>query len=123
MAFVTPQPLVVIADALVSFEGDRLYEPIVPSDPNKCVIFGWVRDAAGVAVAGACCAAYGRTPQDAQGSTINTRIAHVETDADGYFELELLRGAEVVFEIEATNVSINRIVPDEPSQDLTTWAE
>jgi hypothetical protein len=123
VAFVTPQPFVVVADALLSFEGTRLYEPIVPSDPNKCVIFGWVRDAAGVPVAGACCGAYARTPQDVQGATVNTRIAHIETDADGYFEMELLRGAEVVFEIEATGLSINRVVPDADFQDLTTWTD
>jgi hypothetical protein len=119
--FTTPETLTVTADATVTYEGVRVFTPVAPADPNVCVIYGTIRDVAGNPLPGTCVGAYARTPQDVQGVQLGEQIAHVETDAAGYFELELLRGAEVIVTVESTGLSISRVVPALASQDITTW--
>lgn len=120
-AFTVPEALVVTADASITFSGTSFINITPPSAPDLCVIFGTVRNAAGRNLSGVCVEAYATTPQVVAGTQKGEKIASVRTDANGYFELELVRGTEVNFEIEDTDFDKVLTVPDQASQDVTTW--
>ena len=122
-AFTVPEDLTVSGDGSVEYVGTALYIPSTPSAPDLCVIFGTVRDAAGVPISGACVEVYAVTPQTVSGIQKGERIATTVTDADGWFEIELVRNTVVQFAIEGTAFDFERTVPDQASQDVTTWTE
>jgi hypothetical protein len=119
--FTTPQTLVVTADATVAIAATA-WAPTAPSTPDDCVIFGWVRDAGGTIVSGAEVTAYARTPTTAGGFQLAAAAKTTTTNATGYFELELVRGAAVELDIPAAGLYIQRIVPESESQDVSTWS-
>jgi len=120
-SFTVPEPLLVTADGSVTFQGTSLIIITPPSSPDLCVIFGTIRNAAGTPIAGACVKAYAETPQVVGGTQGSEVVAQTSTDANGYFEIELMRGAVVNFTIEGTDVDVTKTVPDQASQDITTW--
>ncbi len=111
----------VTVDASVTYQGSSALNVTPPSAPNLCVIYGTVRDAAGVSIAGACVQAYAEVPQVVASTQKGERIASTHTDANGYFEIELVRTAIVNFTIEGTDLDVTRTVPDAANQDVTTW--
>ena len=120
-AFTVPAMLTVTVDAAVTYVGTSLIVITPPSSPNLCVVYGTVRDAGGNAVANVEVKAYSVTPQTVNGVQEGAAIACTVTDANGFFQLELERKAEVSFTIETTGLDVIRTVPDLPSQDLVTW--
>lgn len=88
---------------------------------SLCMIYGTLLDVAGDPLIGTEVDAYATTPQVVGGAQMGSRIAAATTDALGYFELELERGAEVRFSIEDAGLDETRTVPDAASQDLATW--
>jgi len=120
-AFTVPEALIVTADGSVTYVGSSLIIIVPPSNPNLCAIFGTVRDAAGRPVPNTRVEAYSDTPQVAQGTQQHVQIACTVTDGNGFFRLELERLASVNFVIEDTGLDVMRVVPDAPSQDVTTW--
>ena len=120
-SFTVPEPLTVAADAPVTWVGTSLTSLITPSAPDLCVIFGTIRDAMGEPIAGACVEAYAVTPQTLSGIQKGDQVVTTSTDANGWFQLELVRNLVVQFTIEGTAFDFERTVPDLPSQDVTTW--
>jgi hypothetical protein len=120
-SFTVPEPFTVTADGSELFSGVALTSLIVPSAPNLCVIFGTIRDALGQPIAAACVEAYAITPQVVSGVQKHEKIGSTQTDANGWFQVELVRGATVQFSIEGTAFDFERVVPDQASQDITTW--
>lgn len=118
--FTVPEPMIVTADATHNFTATAFTAP-TPSSADLCVIYGFVKDAAGVAVAGACVEAYASIPQIVGGTQAGKRIANTSTNAEGYFKLELTKLAEVYFKIEDTGLDVVRTVPNAASQDVATW--
>ena len=124
-SFTTPIPLTVTADVLEPnpfvIQGTPGFSITPPSAPDLCVIYGTLRNAAGVAIAGACVQVYAITPQVVSGVQKGTSIAKTTTNVNGYFEIELVRTAEVNVEIVDADIDVERTVPDAASQDFTTW--
>jgi hypothetical protein len=118
-SFTVPEPLVVTADASVTYQGTT--GPTFPSSPDLCVIYGYVVDGGGAPIGGACVTAEPTTPQAPGGSQTVEYPIHVLTRQDGYFEMELLRDLEVRFQIEDTGYDEIKTVPDAASQFLGTW--
>lgn len=120
-AFTVPEPLTVSADAAVEFTGTSLLNLVTPSAPDLCVIYGTVRDALGRPISGACVEAYAVTPQTVSSIQKGDRAGNTRTDANGWFQIELVRLTVVQFTIEGTAFDFERTVPDQSSQDVTTW--
>lgn len=124
-SFTVPIPITVTADVLEPtpfvITGTPGFVITPPSAPDLCVIFGTLRDAAGKAIAGACIEVFATTPQVVSGVQKGDRIATTTTDVNGFFEIELVRNTIVNFKVEAADIDIERTVPDQASQDLTTW--
>jgi hypothetical protein len=120
-SFTVPEVLVVTADDSVTYQGTSGIVITPPSAPDLCVIYGYVNDAGGQPIGGACVAAVPTLPQAVSGSQMGRRSIHVTTQEDGYFELELVRTSEVRFRIEDTDVDEVKTVPDAASQEWTTW--
>lgn len=90
---------------------------------NLCTIYGTVRDAEGEPLIGSEVDAYAyTTPQVVSGIQMGKRIAHTPTNAVGYFELDLERGASVRFSIPDAGRDETLTVPDAASQDIATWS-
>lgn len=121
-AFTVPETLTVSGDGSATFQGQSFLSPSAPSGPDKCVIFGQVLDVGGNPVVGAEVDAYATTPQVGGGYIIGPQIADTITNAQGYFELELLRDAVINFRIDDAGIDEIKTVPDAPSQWYTTWA-
>ena len=92
-----------------------------PSAPDLCVVYGYVNDSAGQPIAAACVSADPELPQVVSGAQTGDRTIHVQTRENGYFEIELVRGSTVRFQIEGTEYDEVKVVPDAASQDITTW--
>lgn len=120
-SFTVPEPFTVSADGSELFSGVALSSLVVPSAPNLCVIFGTIRDALGQPIAAACVEAYAITPQTVDGSQKGERVGSTSTDVNGWFQMELVRTTTVQFSIEGTAFDFERVVPDQASQDVTTW--
>lgn len=118
--FTTPEPIVVTADAVKTIIGTAFTAP-TPSSADLCVIYGTLRDTAGVVQAGACVEAYAVVPQVNGAIQASDRIAHTATNASGYFELELTIDMEIWLKAESTGIDESRTVPDAPSQNIATW--
>jgi len=117
--FTVPETLTVTADGSVTFTGNNQVN--WPTSPDLCKIFGTIRNAGGQPIAGACVRAWSATPQSVGQTQQSEELAKVWTDANGYFEIELMRLALVNFQIEGTDVDFTKTVPDQPTQDVTTW--
>jgi len=120
-SFTVPEPLLVAADGSTTFSGSSQVTITPPSAPDLCVIFGTIRNAAGKPISGACVQADAVVPQVVSSVQKSEIIASTVTDTAGYFELELVRGAIVNFQIEGTDVDVEKTVPDQATQDITTW--
>ena len=119
--FTIPAMIVVTVDATVTFVGTGLIIVVPPSAPNLCVVYGTVRDAGGQPISNAKVQAYAVTPQTINDTQESQAIVCTVTDANGFFQLELERLAQVGFTIEDTGLDVVRTVPNLPSQDLVTW--
>lgn len=120
-SFTVPETLVVTGDQTTTYTGTAFAAPI-PSAPNLCVIFGTIRNAAGIPLAGVCIQAFAtKLPQDVGGAQLGEKIAEVRTDTAGFFQIELVRTLVVRFIVEGTDFDQIKTVPDLASQDLTTW--
>lgn len=120
-SFTVPEVLVVTADAAVTYQGTSGIVITPPSAPELCVIYGYVNDAGGQPIGGACVSAVPSLPQAFNDSQAGDRAIHTTTREDGYFELELVRNTEVRFTIENTEYDEVKVVPDAASQAFTTW--
>lgn len=119
-SYTTPEPMVVTADATKTFVGVGFVAP-TPSSADLCAIYGTLRDAAGVVIAGACVEVYAVTPQVSGSIQAGDRIAHTATNASGYFIIEITKEMEVWLKIESTGIDESRTVPDAPNQNIATW--
>lgn len=123
-SFTVPAALIVSGTTSVTYQGTGLVSVSPPSAPNLCVVYGTLRDVSGKAHDAVCVEVYGYAPQAVSGVQITNRITSTWTDANGYFELELERGARIL--IKAVDANLDEAikdVPDSPSQDLSTWAD
>ena len=121
-SFTTPQTLVVAGSPTdVTYVGTLFGIIVPPTDPTHCKIFGYIRDVLGNPIAGACVQAFSVTPQVVGGFQHADEVAAVYTNSDGYFEVELVRLTTVRISVDGTDVDYERVVPDAPVQDLTTW--
>jgi len=124
-AFTVPEVLTVTADAAVTYAGTALGTIIPPTNPDHCIIYGAVDNAAGTPIPGACVEAFADTPQVVAGFQKSERVASTLTDVDGNFQLELVQLTEVRFVITdpdgETVLEILRTVPAQPTQDLASW--
>jgi len=120
-SFSVPEALVVTADTLETYLGTSLIVISPPSTPDLCVIYGTIRDVSGSVVAGACIAAFSVTPQAVAGFQHGDRIAQTITDSNGQFQMELVRNTTVRFTVKVADLDFEKVVPDLPSQDITTW--
>jgi len=119
--FTVPVVLVVTIDATVTYLGTTVIIITPPSSPNLCVIYGTLRNAAGIPVVNAHVRAYSVTPQTVNGVQEGDPVACTVTDSNGYFELELERLAQVNLLIETTGLDVIRTVPNLATQNLVTW--
>ncbi len=116
-----PDSFVVSADATHNLIGTNFVPP-APSAPNLCVVFGTnMTDAGGNDLVGSCVEAFASTPQVVSARQLGEPIVTAVTDQDGNFTIELIRGAEVRFTLEDAGLDFIKTVPDEASQDVTTW--
>ncbi len=122
-AFSTPETLVVSGDTTVTYQGQSFLQPLTPTSPTECIIFGAIVDAGATPIAGADVEIYSVTPQDDGTYILGPLIVSTITDVRGYFELQVLRDIEVSFKIDSVNIDVIRTVPDAPWQWYTTWAE
>jgi hypothetical protein len=119
--FGAPSALSVPPLGVVVLEGSASTVAIAP-DPSLCVVFGTVRNAGGTPIAAAKVAAFASAvPQAVGGAQVTQQPVSTVTDADGYFELPLARGASVRFSISHTGVDTVLAVPDADSIDVTEW--
>jgi hypothetical protein len=87
-----------------------------------CTIYGTVRDVGGDPIIGAEVDAYAyTTPQVSGGVQLSEEVVSATTNAVGYFEMDLARGASVRFSIEETGRDETLTVPSAASQDIATW--
>ncbi len=102
---------------------ERLHASAVPDDPSVCRISGYVRSIRGQPLAK-------RTfqfslPENTFSIAGTTLLApgrsEVRTDANGFLQVDLLRGAEVVVYLPELSAGLLRTVPDEASMDLVAW--
>ena len=119
--FTVPITLVVTGDTTVTYIGSTVVVIMPPSAPNLCVIYGTIRNAGGIPVANARVHAYSVLPQTVGNVQEGDPIACTVTDANGEFQLELERTAQVNFTIETTGLDVIRTVPNLPMQNLVTW--
>jgi hypothetical protein len=121
-AFTVPEMLVVTVDAAVTYVGSNIVVITPPASPNLCAIYGTIRDAGGTPISNAKVQAYAVTPQTV-GTTVEAEaVACTVTDANGFFQLNLERKAEVSFAIEDAGIDLVKTVPDAASQNFATWA-
>jgi hypothetical protein len=119
--FTTPQTLVVSADASAEYTATE-YTPTPASSPDLCMVFGTLLDAGGNALEGATVRVRTDAPDAVSGNQLTTGTVEATTDATGYFELELVRNAEVVVSIQAAKYEASKTVPNLASQNLATWS-
>jgi hypothetical protein len=119
--FTVPIVLTVTVDAVVTYTGTTVIVITPPSAPNLCVVYGTIRNAGGIPVANAQVQAYSVTPQTVSGVIEGDPIACTVTDANGFFELELERNAQVNLLILRAGLDVIRTVPNLPTQDIVTW--
>jgi len=120
-AFTVPSSLVVTVDAAVTYVGTSVTVIVPPSNPLLCAVYGTVRNVKGEPVENVRVTAYSATPQVVQGSQQHIEVGCTLTDGNGFFRLELERGAQVNFMIEDTGLDVLRTVPSTPTQDVASW--
>ena len=125
--FTVPELLTVTVDATVDYTGDVLV-PSAPVQPNTCVVYGVVIDNGGNVVAGA--EVYIQELDRATFAGTEKIVKSVETvsDANGYWELEVIRTSELtpsnayraIIIYRALKYEVDIIVPDQNSVEFST---
>ena len=114
----------------------------VESEPEKCLVYGYVRDIAGLPVSGATVRfdlikANTREYKEAESNVILKNFVETTTDSNGYFEQELIRSSEyegtgtyaisvTKDTLEASRKGSNLLrfeVPDADTKDITDLLE
>jgi hypothetical protein len=119
--FALTETLTILGTTTKTFTGEAL-DPPVPSDPSYCVIYGYLRDAAGSYLEGTVIEARAEIPAVLGTYQVTDTLVTAEADATGYFELELMRGISVRVTCAAAGIDITADVPEVATQDITTWA-
>jgi hypothetical protein len=87
-----------------------------------CVVYDWLTSIDGSPVAGAVVRARAVVPNAAEGRAEAIAAVETTTGVDGYFELELVRGAKVAVYAPAAGYAwAPRTTPNAASQQLSTW--
>lgn len=118
--FTVPETIIVTGTQTHTITGTAFVAP-TPSASEYCVVYGTIRDVAGLPVVGAEVNAYAMTPQVVSGIQKGKPLATTVTDTVGYFQIELVRNTSVALEIAKANLSFVKTVPDVANQDITTW--
>lgn len=100
-----------------------LHSDSAPDDENLCRISGYLRNVRGQPIAKAPLRFASRETQvSAYGSTlVLPNRVEVTTDATGFLQVDLLRGAEIVVSLPTISAGITRTVPDQASINLVAW--
>lgn len=120
VTFTTPEDLVVSGATADTYSG-VVAAPGVPVSPSVCTVYGTLTNLAGVALASTGV----RATVVSHPTIISTAGVSVETedtytDADGYFELSILRGAVVNLEIDAVGLRQQVTIPDAATVEFST---
>jgi len=90
-----------------------------PAAADLCTVYGYVKDLQGATVENATIkATLHKPPEWLSGSAIEARVVEAESNASGYFELPLLKGAEVKLECPAIRY---RKIVTVPTDDTADW--
>jgi hypothetical protein len=122
VVFTEPESIVVTVDHQFELFGTT-WTPSVPNAPNMCVIFDWIKDAAGRAVVGVPIEIVAAVPTVAGSHQLGDPIVTTLTGANGYVEFQLLQGAQV--RVNAPHLGFSnvvKVVPAVPTQQLSSWA-
>jgi hypothetical protein len=118
--FTVPETLTVSGTTSDSFTATA-WAPSAPSAVDLCVVFGTLVDAGGDPLTGAVIEARVAVPDAVGGYRLVNPKETATTDADGYFELELVRGAHVNLICTPAGIRGTFLVPASASQDFATW--
>lgn len=118
--FTVPESMVVTADATKTFIGTAFTAP-TPSAPDKCVLFGTIRDSKTAPMAGAQVDVYATTEQFVGDITLGNRLGTTMTDAAGYFQIELGKGTEVRFVVVDAGIDYTKTVPATANKNIADW--
>jgi hypothetical protein len=130
VTFTVPESLTVAGDGTYPFTG-AIFAPSVPTQPNTCVVYGYVIDNGGDPVVGA--DIFINETDDNTFSNTQKVVLNKQTtsDATGLWELEIIRSSELVpatssYEASITNDSTGFrkvyeiTVPDADSAEFST---
>jgi hypothetical protein len=125
--FTTPQALTVTADATVAIAASAFVPP-TSSDPSMCTVYGYAYDASGTPVNDVVIDFYANAPIGVGAGLLTTTKVSVTsgagTWADGYFEVELIRDAEVRLASKLPKLDgLTITVPDDSSAELADLVE
>lgn len=118
--FTVPETLTVSGATSDSFTATA-WAPSVPSAVDLCVVFGTLVDAGGDPLTGAIIEARVAVPDAVGGYRLANPKETATTDGDGYFELELVRGAHISLICTPAGIRGTFLVPASASQDFATW--
>jgi hypothetical protein len=115
------ETLVVTADAGVTYTGTVWTAPSA-SDPSLCTVWGYLLDASGAAIVNAEVRFWADVQIASGDNQIGVKSLSVVTDANGYFEQDLIRSVTVYVDIKQAGYAAEaKTVPNLASQSFATW--
>jgi len=112
---------VVDGDITTYFDDNEIPGVTEPSPATLCTVYGYIKDLQGAAVANATIkATLNKPPKWLSGSAIEARVVTATSNALGYFELPLLKGAEVRLECRTIRYKKTVTVPTTDTADWET---
>lgn len=119
------QTFVVSGDGTINIIGEKTATS-TPVAPDGCVVYGTcVTPSGGPSEGVRVKVTVLNTPKGyfKSGNTVCNppNVSQVITDSAGYWELELVQGADVRVEIPRAGIDIERTVPATASQDISSW--
>jgi len=110
---------VVDGDITTYFDDNEIPGVTEPSSATLCTVFGYIKDLQGAAVADATVkATLYKPPTWISGSAVEARVVIATSNALGYFELPLWKGAQV--RLECSAIRYRKIVTI-PTTDTADW--
>lgn len=94
------------------------YSISLPSEPGRCVVYGYTRNGAGAAVASTDVEFKCRRTDITTGAVISESTVTATSDSNGYFEIELSKNWEYDVRTVGTGRTQRMIVGDDDSQEV-----
>lgn len=118
----SPQTIVVAGAGTQNITLDAIVL-VVSADPDKCMVNGYLRDAAGTAQAGVEITFSATTPDNNNGGMLSAADVTATTDTNGLFSIELARDAVLFVQCPDAGLELTMTVPDAASVDWVDWYE